>query len=118
MFGFLKNFRSSMSFMTRISDEIGVDRKVFQTALTEVKVNFSACEQYFTSEDQDLEDHTRMRRLCMMLIPQARIGAAQLRMRFGDQPQLEKLVFTMMDYQKANLDVVEDPETYRRNAMI
>lgn len=117
MLKFFKRFRSSMKFMDRVSDEIGVDRKVFQTALTEMEVNFATYEQFFSQWTEEKNEATRLKKLCMLLIPKARLGAARLTLRFGEQPELETLVFRMIDYQEENFGVLDDPETYRRNSM-
>lgn len=103
--------------MNRISGEIGVDKKIFKTSLTERGVNFAIVEQGFLLMDTTISEDVRLKKICMALIPNARLGAAQLRLKFGDQPQIEECVFKMIDFQEAHIGIVDDPAEYRRNAM-
>ncbi|WP_152988322.1 hypothetical protein [Paracoccus sp. MKU1] len=47
MFSFFRDFRSSDKFMNRLALEIGVDRRLFKTALTELGINFATLEKEF-----------------------------------------------------------------------
>lgn len=117
MFGFFRRLRSNANFINRVADEIGVERGLFKTALTEMKVNFSHYEEYFVSTDQHMEEQLRLKRISMLLILYARLGAAKLAMRFGNRPQIEEFVFKMIEYQQQHIAVVDDPDAYRRSSV-
>ncbi|WP_335754566.1 hypothetical protein [Sulfitobacter sp.] len=117
MLKFFKKFRSSMKFGNRISQEIGVDNKIFQSTLTQMGINLSLLEEGFAQDDLHLVDEVRMQRLCMRVIPVARLGAAQLVIKFGNQPMIEGLIFKMIDYQNSHIEVVDDPAEYKREKM-
>ena len=119
---FLRDFRSSDKFMNRLALEIGVDRRLFKTALTELGINFAVLEREFEQRavherKSGFSDEIIMQRACMGIISYARLGASQLIMRFGEQPELEAFMFAMIDYQETHIDVVDDPEAYRRERM-
>ena len=117
MINFFRRLRSSHNFMNRVADEIGVERGLFKTSLTEMKVNFSQYEEYFLSKDLHMEEQVRLKRISMLLILYARLGAAKLAMRFGNQPQIEDFVFKMIEYQQQHIDLVDDPDAYRSNSV-
>ncbi|MFA3919678.1 hypothetical protein [Ruegeria hyattellae] len=122
MLKFFKNFRSSDKFMDRLSLEMGVDRRLFKTALTELGINFSDLEKEFEQRavherESGFSDDVIMQRACMGIISYARLGASQLIVKFGEQPEIESFMFAMIDYQEAHIDVVDDPEAYRRERM-
>ena len=122
MLRFFRDFRSSDKFMNRLALEIGVDRRLFKTALTELGINFVALEKEFL-ERAELErgagfsNEQIIQRACMGIISYARLGASKLIVRFGQQPEIQVLMFAMIDYQEAHIDVVDDPEAYRRDRM-
>lgn len=122
MLTFFKNFRSSDKFMNRLSQEIGVDKKLFKTALTELGINFSNLKKEFEQSTIDgrelgFSEEVIMQRACMGIISYARLGGAQLIAKFGEQPEIEAFMFAMIDYQEAHIDVVDDPDAYRRERM-
>lgn len=122
MLKFFKDFRSSDKFMDRLAKEIGVDKKLFKAALTELGINFSHLEKEFEQSTLDgrelgFTDEVIMQRACMGIITYARLGGAQLIIKFGEIPEIEAFMFAMIDYQEAHIDVVDDPEAYRRERM-
>ncbi|WP_390915222.1 hypothetical protein [Pseudosulfitobacter sp. SM2401] len=100
--------------MSRVAENIGVETKIFKTSLTEMGVNFSHLEKAFLEDDLELGEEVRLKRFCMRLIPVARLGAAKLRIKFGDLSEIENLSFKMIDYQEANIGVVYNPDEYGR----
>lgn len=122
MLKFFKKFRSSGKFMDRLSEEIGVDKKLFKTALTELGINFSNLEQEFEQSALDgrelgFSEEVIVQRACMGIISYARLGGAKLITKFGKQPEIEVFMFAMIDYQETHIDVVDDPAAYRRDRM-
>ena len=122
MLKFFKKLSSSNKFMDRLALEIGVERKIFKAALTELGINFSQVEQEFEQAASDgrklgLSEEVIMQRACLGIITYARLGGAQLITKFGGQPSLETFMFTMIDYQEAHVDVLDDPAAYRRDRM-
>lgn len=83
MLGFLKTLFSSSRFMSRLADEIGVDRKLYKAALTEVGVNFAYYEAYYNGASK--ENDARIDILCLLAvqsIPETQAGAAQMLIKF------------------------------------
>jgi hypothetical protein len=122
MLKFFKNLHSSGKFMDRLALEIGVEKKLFKAALTDLGINFSQIEQDFEQVALDgrklgFSEEVIMQRACMGIISYARLGGAQLIIRFGEQPSIEAFMFAMIDYQEAHIDVVDDPAAYRRERM-
>ncbi len=122
MLNFFKKFYSSDKFMTRLAIEIGVDGPLFKTALTELGINFAVLEREFEERSVQerkagLSDEMIMQRACMGIISYARLGASQLIVKFGQQPEIETFMFSLIDYQEEHIDVVDDPDAYRRDRM-
>lgn len=119
---FFKKIGSSNKFVNRLALEIGVDRRLFKTALTELGINFATLESEFKQRmeherEAGFNDETIMQRACMGIISYARLGASQLIVRFGEQSEIETFMFSLIEYQEEHIDVVDDPDAYRRERM-
>lgn len=122
MLNLFRKYRSSGKLMDQLAEEIGVDKKIFKTALTELGINFSNLEQEFEQSALDgrergFSEEVILRRACMGIISYARLGGSQLIVKFGEQPSFEAFMFALIDYQEAHIDVVDDPAAYRRDRM-
>jgi hypothetical protein len=98
-FSGLPDLRASLDWVDRLADEIGVDRKVFASALTEAGVNYAMwMKMYEAAAEDEPEEQERLRIFAMMLIPRAEEGLANLTVRFGQQPQILEVSVKMSHY--------------------
>ncbi|MEO1563936.1 MAG: hypothetical protein AAFR98_10915 [Pseudomonadota bacterium] len=82
-------FRASLVWVDRVADEIGADRKVFASALTEAGVNYAMWMKMFeAAAEEQPDERERMRSFALMLIPRAEQGLALMTSRFGKQAQI------------------------------
>lgn len=108
------DFRPSLEWVDRIADEIGADRKVFASSLTEAGVNYAMWMKMFEqAADDQPDERDRLRSFALMLIPRAEQGLLQMASRFGMQPQIAELASRMEAYSSrndSNQDAGESPE--------
>lgn len=99
MFGFLIRFFRSQEFMDRLAMEMGVDSRIYKTALTEVGVNFASFEKSFlitkrnfSSEQDCLIDFARSS------ISLAKDGAIKLQSRFPGEHSIDDFLEALSLY--------------------
>lgn len=122
MLKFFKELHPSDKLVDQLAQEIGVEPKLFKAALAELDINFSQLKQAFEQKrlderDQGFNEREMLQRACMGVISYARLGGAKLIEKFGLNPDLEAFLFALIDYQEVHIDVVDDPDTYRRERM-
>lgn len=122
MLKFFRKLYSSNKFINGLASEIGVEKKIFKTALTEIGIDFSQVMEEFerlkiNSRKEGLSEELIMQKACLGICSYARLGGAKLIAKFGHQPSLETFMFALIEYQEDHVDILDDPEAYRRDRM-
>lgn len=88
--------------MEKLADEIGVDRKIYKTALTEVGVNFALYEQSYRAFQGPKDE--AVRNLAAETIEPAAEGALKLLQKFPSEPQNHSFIYQLEEYEKRQKD--------------
>ncbi len=97
-------FRSS-KFMNRLANEIGVDRSIYKTALTEVGVNFALYEGMY-QQSADSKQAT-LRNLALLSCEPAVAGAAVLQAKFPEQDGIREFVRQILRYAQSGSETLQ-----------
>lgn len=85
--------------MNEIADEIGIERKIFKTALTEVQVNFAIIRNL---KNQIVESGTpeseAIKELSIMCFDNAHDGLLRLEARFPNQPEINRAKSSLLRF--------------------
>lgn len=103
MFGLFGGFKT----IREIAVEIGVNHRVFGTALTERQVNYAFVRAQKNMLIKIHSEHDTYRFLAISLIPTALEGLAMLQEKFGNQEEIFLAREALIKYFDSNQDVLE-----------
>lgn len=92
--------------MDRLAAEIGVDPKIYKTALTEMKLNFAAFNGMFEFAAEDTpSEKERITQFAQISLEGALEGAKRIKQRFPSESSIDDFIFRLGQYaEKANQD--------------
>ncbi|WP_108813403.1 hypothetical protein [Loktanella sp. Alg231-35] len=88
-------FKSS-KFMNRLADEIGVDRQIYKSALTEVGTNFANYEAWFRRSSEP--EAEILRELATASCEPAAAGAKRLKVKFPKEQSIDRFLEQISRY--------------------
>lgn len=103
MFGLFGGFKT----IKEIAVEIGVNHRVFGTALTEKQVNYAFIKAQKSVMVKAYGEHDTYRYLAISLIPTALDGLTMLQQKFGNQDQILLAKEVLVNYFNNNQDVLD-----------
>ncbi|NMP17702.1 hypothetical protein [Thalassotalea sp. Y01] len=103
MFGLFGGFKT----IKKIAVEIGVDHRIFGTALTERKVNYGFVKAQKNILTKTHGEHDTYRFLAITLIPTAIEGLDILQQKFGYQEKIIIAQEALVKFFDSNQDVLE-----------
>ena len=107
MFGFFDFYFGGGKIVGKIAEEIGIEKKLFKTALTEVHINFAHVKLSYRIYE-GMGEAEALRSLAPEYLQPAFTGLELLARRFPNQPEIERGFSAIIRYKEYRVSELDD----------